>query len=103
MKKSGMAFFVKTPRRIEDLLKLHAIEEERAYEIIKYVRLAKIDYENFITDLVADRQFIENNADLCSKDGTWQCILVQQHGRRDGVLVIPENGCYIGWAAYFNE
>ena len=103
MIKTGMAYFVKAPRRIEDLLALHVVEEERTYEVVKQVRLAKIDYENFITDMVADRQFIEGNAPLCSKDGTWHCILVQQHGRRDGVLVIPENGCYVGWAAYFSE
>lgn len=100
---TGMAYFVKAPRRIEDLLALHVVEEERTYEVVKQVRLAKIDYENFVTDMVADRQFIEDNATLCSKDGTWHCILVQQHDRKDGVLVIPENGCYVGWAAYFSE
>lgn len=103
MIKTGMAYFVKAPRRIEDLLALHVVEEERAYEVVKQVKLAKIDYEYFITDMVADRQFIEDNAALCSKGGTWHCILVQQHGRMDGVLVIPENGCYVGWAAYFSE
>ena len=103
MIKTGTAYFVKAPRRIEDLLALHVVEEEWAYEIVKQVKLATIDYENFITDMIADRQFIEDNAVHCSKDGTWHCILVQQHGRRDGVLVIPENSCYVGWAAYFNE
>ena len=34
---------------------------------------------------------------------TWHCILVQQRGRTDGVLVMPEDGCYVGWAAYYSE
>ena len=101
MEKTGTAFFVKAPRRIEDLLSPHPVEEERAYKVVKQVKLAKIDYENFITDMVADRQFIEDNAALCSKDETWRCILIQQRGRTDGVLVMPEDGCFVGWAAYY--
>ncbi len=98
-----MAFFVKAPHRIEDLRTPHLVEDERAYEVAKQVRLAKIDYENFITDMIADRQFIEDNANLCSKDETWRCILVQQRGQTDGVLVMPEDGCFVGWAAYYCE
>lgn len=98
-----MAFFVKAPHRIEDLRTPHLVEEERAYKIVKQVKLAKIDYENFITDMVADRQFIEDNATLCSTDEIWRCILVQQRDRRDGVLVMPEDGCFVGWAAYYCE
>ena len=101
MEKAGMAYFVKAPHRIEDLRTPHPVEEERAYKVIKQVKLAKIDYENFITDMVADRQFIEDNVALCSKDETWCCILVQQRGRADGVLVMPEDGCFVGWAAYY--
>ena len=65
--------------------------------------LARIDYENFTTDMIADRQFIEDNASLCSRGETWRCILVQQRGRTDGVLVLPAGGCYVGWAAYYCE
>jgi hypothetical protein len=102
MKKAGTAFFVKAPRRIEDLLALHPVEEERAYMVVKQVKLAKIDYENFITDMVADRQFIEDNAALCFKDEALHCILVQQCGCTDGVLVMPKDVCFVGWAAYYN-
>ena len=55
MEKAGVAYFVKAPHRIEDLRTPHLVEDERAYEIVKQVKLAKIDYENFITDMVADR------------------------------------------------
>ena len=103
MEKAGIAYFVRAPHRIEDLRTPHLVEDERAYKIVKQVRLAKIDYENFITDMVADRQFIEDNANHCSKDEIWRCILVQQRGQTDGVLVMPEDGCFVGWAAYYSE
>ena len=100
MKKTGTAYFVRTPRRIEDLLAYHPIKRERPFEIIKEVTLPKIDYENFTSDMIADRQFIEDHASLCSKGAVWRCLLIRQRGRTDGVLVMPEDGCYVGWAAY---
>ena len=103
MEKVGNAYFVRSPRRIEDLQALHLVERPRPFEIVKTVKLAKIDYENFITDMLADRQFIEDHATLCSKGKVWRCILVQQRGCMDGVLVMPEDGCYVGWAAYYGE
>ena len=101
MERTGYAFFVESPRIIEDLLAPHPIEQETQYEIVKTVKLAKIDYENFITDMIADRQFIEDNASLCSRGEIWRCILVQQRGHSDGVLVMPIDGCYVGRAAYY--
>ena len=101
MDRTGFAYFVESPRIIEDLLAPHPIEQEIQYEIVKTVKLAKIDYENFITDMIADRQFIEENAALCAQGGVWRCLLVQQRGRTDGVLVVPDDGCYVGWAAYY--
>ena len=101
MQETGFAYFVERPRKIEDLIVPHPIERERLFEIVKHVRLARIDYENFITDMIADRQFIEDNAALCSEDTTWRCIMVQQRGCTDGILVMPADGCYVGWAAYY--
>ena len=101
MEKTGYAYFVESPRVIEELKVPHPIEREQRYEIVKTVKLAKIDYENFITDMIADRQFIEDNAALCSQGEIWRCLLVQHRGPTDGVLVVPVNGCYVGWAAYY--
>ena len=100
MKCGGYAYFVKSPRILEDLLKPHPVEMERQFKVVKTIRLSKIDYENFITDMIADRQFIEENAKLCSKGTVWNCIFVQQRGREDGVLVLPTDQSYVGWAAY---
>ena len=97
----GYAYFVERPRRLEDLLCPHLIERERSYSIVTAVQLPKTDYENFVTDMVADRQFIEDNAALCSQGEAWSCILVQQRGCTDGVLVMPADDCYVGWAAYY--
>ena len=55
MEKKGMAYFVSDPCRIEDLRVLHPVDKERPFEVVKTVKLARIDYDNFITDMVADR------------------------------------------------
>jgi len=103
MENTGYVFFVESPRIIEDLMTPHPVERERQYEVVKTVKLAKIDYDNFITDMIADRHFIEDNAALCSQGEVWRCLLVQQRGRSDGVLVVPADGCYVGWAAYYRK
>ena len=51
--------------------------------------------------MVADRQFIEDNCDLCSVGSVWKCLLVQQKGKKDGVLVVPTDRCYVKYAAYY--
>ena len=100
MKDRGFAFFVRLPRTLEDLMVPHPLNRERAYEVAASVTLDVIDYENFITDMLADRQFIEDYAEKCCRGETWACILVRRTGRKDGILVMPEDGCYVGWAAY---
>ena len=95
----GFAYFMRRPARAEELKVPHPLEAARQYEIISVISLRRIDYENFITDLLADRAFLEPYAPLCSKDGVWKCVLVSQRGKKGGILVMPENGCYVGWAA----
>ena len=94
------AFFIRHPRTIDDLRVPHLVSAERPYEIVREIVLAAIDYENFTTDMVADRQFIEDNAALCSEGETMRCLLVRQRGKTDGVLVVPEDRAYVKWAAY---
>ena len=102
METRDFAYFVERPRTIEDLLQPHLFEKEQEYRIVKTIELGKMDYENFITDMLADRLFIEDNAGLlCSRGEVWQCLLIRQRGCSDGVLVMPENGCFVGWAARF--
>lgn len=103
MEKQGYAYFVKRPRRIDDLRVPHLLSSERAYEVVKLVTLADIDYVNFITDMLADRQFIEDNCELCAFGEPCKCILVKARDQKGGVLVIAENDCYVGWAAVLPE
>ena len=103
MQIDGRAYFVERPRRLEDLQIPHLIDQERLYRIVATVELRKIDYENFITDMLADRQFIEDYGKRCKAGDVWECLLVQQRGRTDGVLVLPEQDCFVSWAAYVAE
>ena len=100
MEYSGYAYFVERPRRLEDLTVPHLVEKERPYRIVAEVRLPAIDYENFITDMLADRQFLSDHGRRCAKGEVWSCLLVRRRGRADGVLVMPGEGPFVGWAAY---
>lgn len=90
MSERGFAYFVERPRRIEELMKPHPAEREQEYEVVKTIRLAKLDYENFITDMVADRPFLEDNAALCSKGELIRCLKITCRGNGSGVLVVPD-------------
>ncbi len=103
MERTGIAFFAERPRTAEDLCQPHAIKQEQTFEIVKTILLSGIDYENFITDMRADRQFIEDNAAPCAQGDVWKCIFVRQKGRESGILVMPTDRCFVGWAAYLRD
>ena len=103
MEYTGAAYFVERPRRLEDLMVPHLVEKERPYQIITEIQLPAIDYENFVTDMLADRQFIEDHGRRCKQGEVWSCLLVRRKGKADGVLVMPEDGGFVGWAAYYLE
>lgn len=94
------AYFVKYPRTIEDLRRPHIPDAERHYEIVANVSLAPMDYENFITDMAANGQFIEVSAELCGEGKTMRCLFVRLRGSREGILVVPESASFVKWAAY---
>ncbi len=94
------SFLCRAPRRLEDLQIPHLIDCERPYRIVAKVKRQKIDGENFITDMLADRQFIEDHGQDCKAGDVWDYLLVQQRGRTDGVLVLPDQDCFVSWAAY---
>ena len=99
------ACFVKYPRTYDDLLELHVQDREQPYEITCTVELGAIDYENFIYGMDVDRQYIEDNAYLCSDGAVKKCLLVRQRRKKDGILVvpIPNNPSFVLWAAYFKS
>ena len=97
MPTNTFALFVKHPRTIGDLLHPHA--EEHRFKIAEVVVLQAIDYENFITDMLADRPFLNSNLFGRVDGDTWYCVFVTQIGLKDGVLVLPE-GDHVEYAAY---
>lgn len=97
------AYFIKYPRVIDDLKKPHLINQERPYEIVEQLVLAEIDYENFITDMRADRRFIEDAAEFCAEGDVIKCLYVRRRNKAGGILVVPENKSYVKWAAYLTE
>ena len=101
MGKTGRAFFVERPRIWDDLFAPHDINTEHNFEIVAEVKLGATDFGNFVTDMLADRQFIEEHCDLCLLGRVWKCLFVRQKGRPDGVLVIPADRCHVKYAAYY--
>lgn len=86
------AFFVPYPRRLSDLRRPHAVEEETPYQVTRIVLLPDLDYENFSEDLYADRAF------LSPSQG---CLLIKSKHRPDGILVYAKED-RVQRAAYFS-
>ena len=103
MDSNGYAYFIQHPRIVDDLIVLHDAADEQPYEIVKTIRLQAIDFENFITDMTVDRQFIEGSAALCDDGEIKKCLLICGRDPAFGILVTPEAKCYVGWAAYIRE
>ncbi len=97
------AFFVRYPRRMNDLMTPHPLEAEKPFQIIEEVKLSHIDYENFSEDLLADRAFLERYHSLHTRDGALQCLLIHDWNQSDGILVVPQNGFVLSAAMYVKE
>lgn len=101
--KKGTAYFIRNPRTAEELTVAHLLEDEHSYEIVKEIALGAIDYENFCCDMLADRQFIEDNAHICEEGSVFKCLFIHRYGRNDGVLVVPERTAFVKWAGFIPE
>lgn len=91
------AIFVLRPRCADELR--HAADGEwRRYQVVSIVRLRQIDYDNFATDLLADRSFLDND-DGCLDDGKIvRCLRVTCRGR-NALLVLPDGTGHVALAA----
>lgn len=96
------AYFVKRPRTILDLKVPHLLDNEHSYEIVRTINLSGLEYDNFIWDILADRDFIEDNHAICSEGDIYRCLLVKANDKRDGILVVPYNTRFIEFAAYYD-
>lgn len=95
------AYFVKRPRTILDLKVPHLPDDEHLYKIVRTINLSGPEYDNLIWDILADRDFIEDNHALCSEGDTYRCLLVKAKDRKDGILVVSNNIRFVGLAAYY--
>ena len=93
----GSAYFVFRPRTSDDLSLENPTGKWRKYRIVKAICLPQIDFENFAADLLADRQFIEDHSAFCT--GSRDCLLVTNHHKGIGLLIIPWHGCFVREAA----
>ena len=95
----GKAFFVSRPRTIDELYQPHMLSDERPYAVEKVICLNKTDYDNFASDMLADRKFLGENALLQdSKSQILRCLLVKQRKTNAGILVVPD-GAWVALAA----
>ncbi len=93
----GRAYFVRKPRRLDDLKAVDPLAAKEPYEVIKEVALRAIDYENFVEDMLAARAFLEG-LDITAAQKP--CILVRQRNHAEGVLVVPTADGHVLYAAY---
>ena len=91
------AYFIRRPRRIEEL-RAEENGQRRPYRIVKTLRLGGMDYENFVTDLLADRAFLENVPGCGEVGPLVRCLCVTCRGR-DSVLVLPDGTGHVALAA----
>ncbi|MCL2343690.1 MAG: hypothetical protein FWC62_07325 [Firmicutes bacterium] len=83
------AYFTKYPRTVRDLRGPRPLEGAAPYEITGTVILDKCVYDNFVSDMLVSRGFLENASG---------CLLIECEDR-DSLLVLPETGGYVGFAA----
>lgn len=91
------ARFISRPRRIEEL-RAEEDGRRRPYRVISSLRLGGMDNENFVTDLLADRAFLED-VPGCGEDGKVLCCLRVSCPGREDILVVPDGTGHVALAA----
>ena len=91
------SFFVFRPRTADDLSLDNPTGQWKRYQVVKTICLSRIDFENFETDLLADRQFIENGSVFCTRPG--DCLLVTSRRGQSELLIMPWHGGFVRYAA----
>ena len=91
------ARFISRPRRIEEL-RAEEDGRRRPYRVISSLRLGGMDNENFVTDLLADRAFLED-VPGCGEVGNVLCCLRVSCPGREDILVVPDGTGHVALAA----
>ena len=77
----------------------HLVERERSFEIAEQVTVRKLDYENFIWDMIPEREFLLAGYGPCYDP--MRCLLVRYRGAKDGILVTTVRPELVEYAAYY--
>lgn len=97
---TNRAFFVNRPREINDLFIPHPVEKEQSFYVKKHIVLLPHDYENFVTDLLVEREYIaKSEFSYTGRDDILECLFVTQMNSDEGVLVVPDENGFIKLAA----
>lgn len=95
-----IAHFTEKPKTYFDLSKPHLIEEENTYIVKVRVCLRPIEYKNFLTDMLVNREYIERASVYCnSQNDRLECVLISKIGSKEGILVVPGEDGHIKMAA----
>ena len=98
----GKAFFVFSPRNAEEFDRPFPLDWIKPYRIVGRIGLSGIDYENFVTDMLVEREYLEPYEKECHTESVYDCVLVFEKGyENQGVLVIPDSGGFIKCAARY--
>lgn len=101
---TNRAFFVIRPREINDLFTPHPVEREQDFYVKKRIVLKPYEYENFITDLLVERDYINKSDISCTNRGDiLECLLVTKPNTDEGVLVVPDDNGFIKLAASYKS
>ena len=80
-----IAHFTEKPKTYFDLSKPHLIEEENTYIVKVRVCLRPIEYKNFLTDMLVNREYIERASVYCnSQNDRLECVLISKIGSKEG-------------------
>ncbi len=94
------ANFIKHPFSIADLRTPCLTKKLKRYKIVKKIAISNIDYDNFISDLCVERDFIKKNKLCCFiHDNVYHCIYVHKKNSEKGILIMPDGADSPTWVA----
>ena len=74
--------------------------------LLTHLGIEHLEYRLIHADIRVNERVEETwlcaSEDFKQAGAVWRCVFVHQRGRNDGVLVMPEDACFVGWAAYLN-
>lgn len=96
---SGTASFVQTARNLDDVITCEK-RSESPFVVEKELVLSTTDYENFVSDLGVEREYLQIEHARCKTiKGTRHCLRVMSKKLQNGLLVQCTDTGYPEWIA----